>query len=145
MIKDTYSQHGSHSFNSALLQLFLENRLRRQLPKTAGSILYSMHWKTQVTPAGRQLCRLVASGHHIKDKECILLAPWPTPTARDGRTLEGGKDRPRRKGSPSLIHLVLTSFSVDTTKESAQLHPEFIRWLMGYPRHHLLMAPTEMP
>lgn len=56
----------------------------RLMEKTrqSGSTLYSMTWKEHTTPAGRSLCRLVASGRPISDSGSGLLG-WPTPNATD--------------------------------------------------------------
>lgn len=63
----------------------LESRLRRRLDG-AGSTLFSLIWKTKVTPAGRPYCQLVASARRTSDSDC---GSWPTPNAgpqNDGDT-----------------------------------------------------------
>jgi hypothetical protein len=55
---------------------------------------------------------------------------WPTPTARDGRTLKGGWDR-KRQGGKSLAQTML-----DAGHSSGRLNPTWVEWLMGFPAKH---------
>jgi len=71
---------GSSSSASAALQLSLASRLRADLAGR-GSILYSLTWKEQVTPAQRRICRLAASALRTVDSGC---SSWPTPTVSTG-------------------------------------------------------------
>ena len=68
---------GPTSSASAALQSFLESRLRA---KTAslGSTLYTLTWKTRVTPSGRAIFALRASARRTSDSGC---GSWPTPNA----------------------------------------------------------------
>ena len=76
-ISVTYGLHGSGSLASARLTSSLANRLR---PKTdwLGSTLFSLTWKERVTPAGRRIPALRASGRRTSGAGCTS---WPTPQA----------------------------------------------------------------
>lgn len=79
----TLRPFGSISSVSANLQFCLENRLKRRLG-TDGSTIYSMHWKTKATPAGRRFCQLVASARRISASDCSSeRSGWTTPQAHD--------------------------------------------------------------
>lgn len=58
----------------------------------------------------------------------IKLALLPTPTAREGRTLKGARDRPNRVGGPSLAQVMLSA-----GWNQGFLNPSFVEWMMGYP------------
>lgn len=63
-----------------------------------GSILYAMTWNERRTPSGRLIPRLAASARGTFVTDCIGLAGWPTPQARDSRsgcaeTRAGNPDR----------------------------------------------------
>ena len=62
------------------LQSCLVNRLKARLDGH-GSTLFSLTWKTVVTPAGRRLSLLRASAHPKSDTGLI---GWPTTRSRDG-------------------------------------------------------------
>ena len=81
--KDTLPQCGSNWSNPSGLLTSLVSRLQPQSKKTTGSTIYSMNWKTKVTPQGRQYYQLVASGRRTFDKDCGLLHGWPTTQSRD--------------------------------------------------------------
>lgn len=49
-----------------------------------GSTLYTLTWKDRVTPSGRLICALRASGRHISDNGSGLWG-WPTASASDTR------------------------------------------------------------
>ncbi len=117
---DISHQHGSTSLTSADLQASLESRLRRLLPKTGGSILYSMHWKEQVTPAGRRLSRLVASVRRTSGKDFgLLLAGWPTAKVQDTRHSPQNADNNLQRGHQMhLPHLAgLAGWPTATTRD----------------------------
>ena len=71
---------GSTSSASAALTLSLVSRLKQRLT-TDGSTLFNLTWKQKVTPAGRLVSRLAASGRRTSDKDFGL---WQTPKALDG-------------------------------------------------------------
>ena len=70
---------GSISSASAALELSLVSKLKQRL-STDGSILFKLTWKEKVTPAGRLVCRLAASGHRTSDSDS---GSWPTPQTMD--------------------------------------------------------------
>ena len=57
----TSGRYGIASSASAALQSSLVSRLKQRLA-TAGSMLYRLTWKESVTPSGRSVCLLRASG-----------------------------------------------------------------------------------
>ena len=71
---------GSISSASADLTLSLVSRLKQRLT-TDGLTLFSLTWREKVTPAGRLVSRLAASGRRTLDKDFGL---WQTPKALDG-------------------------------------------------------------
>ena len=71
---------GSTSSASAALTLSLVNRLKQRLT-TDGSTLFNLTWREKVTPAGRLVYRLAASGRRTSDSDSGL---WQTPKALDG-------------------------------------------------------------
>jgi hypothetical protein len=75
LILGTSGLNGSGLSESVALQSFLASRLPA-LTASNGSILFRLTWKTRVTPSGRQICALRASGHRTSDKDCTS---WPTP------------------------------------------------------------------
>ena len=75
----TYGPRGSISSSSADLQSSLVSRLKQQLT-TSGSTLFRMTWKEKVTPSGRLVCLLRASGHRTSGNDC---GSWPTPLVND--------------------------------------------------------------
>lgn len=77
---DIFGRHGSRSSGSAALQSSLESRLRARLA-SSGSTLFSLTWRDAVTPSGRRICALRASGRHTSDSGCTS---WPTPTVSRG-------------------------------------------------------------
>lgn len=84
MTRGTSGPNGSGSSESADLQSFLASKLRG-LMASDGSILFSLIWKARVTPAGRLICALRASGRRISGSDCTS---WPTAKASDG---QGGR------------------------------------------------------
>ena len=70
---------GSISSASADLTLSLVSKLKQRLT-TDGSTLFSLTWREKVTPAGRLVYRLAASGRRTSDSDFGL---WPTTTVTD--------------------------------------------------------------
>jgi len=102
---------GSTSSASAALQLSLANRLKQRLT-TDGSTLFNLTWREKVTPAGRLVSLLRASGRRTSDKDS---GSWPTPKAseanKDSRTEQGALNEVMRNKGPSLSSVtVLTSW-----------------------------------
>lgn len=81
----------SSSSASAALQSSLESRLRHLLAGR-GSTLYRLTWKVQVTPSGRPIFALLASGHRTSDSGSTS-SPWPTPTVADSERASEGFSR----------------------------------------------------
>ncbi len=84
---DTFGQNYSISLKSACLQLYLENRLARQLD-TTGLMIYRLTWRVKTTPRGWSYCQLVASAPRTKGTGCTS---WVTPSARDYKDTPGMK------------------------------------------------------
>ncbi len=78
---DIFGQHGSHSSESVALQRSLESRLR-VLTDSRGSTLFTLTWKDAVTPSGRRICALRASGRRTSDS---VSTSWPTPVVNDAK------------------------------------------------------------
>jgi hypothetical protein len=107
----TYGRHSTGSSASESLMLSLVSRLR---VRTAllGSTLFNLTWKQRVTPSGRSICALRASGRRTFGNDCTS---WPTPKAseaeKDSRTLDGALTEVARGKGPSLSATVqLTSW-----------------------------------
>ena len=108
-ISVTYGLHGSGSLESAALTQSLASRLRARTD-WLGSTLFSPTWKERVTPSGRRIPALRASGRRTSGSGCTS---WPSPNTPNGgrstdpekmdatgRTLDG------RKHTASLEHAV---------------------------------------
>lgn len=110
---------------SASLQSCLESKLRAKLVST-GSTLYTLTWKTRVTPSGRQICARRASVPRTRDKDSIS---WVTPNARDYRDLSTtrGYLAQRKRHSPSVATRLL-----ELGGNWKQV-PQAYRALMGFP------------
>src|SRR6516164_8583752 len=76
-ISVTYGPHGSGSFWSAVLTQSLASRLRAKTD-SLGSTLFRLTWKERVTPSGRVIPALRASGHRTSGSDSTS---WPTPNA----------------------------------------------------------------
>lgn len=134
-MKGIYGPRCTGSSNSAALQSLLANRLSRRLPK-GGCALYEMTWKVLTMPWGLPVCQLAVSTRRTNACGCT---GYPTLTARDSRTLKGGRDRPGKKGGPSLIQYLLNMGFV-----SGRLNHRKAGWLMGYPEIWSQCAVTAM-
>ena len=76
----TYGRHGSGSSESAALSLSLANRLQAKT-RYLGSTMFQLTWKQRVTPSGRSIPALRASGRRISGSDCTS---WPSPTTPSG-------------------------------------------------------------
>ena len=85
-ISVTYGPHGSGSFWSAVLTQSLASRLRAKTD-LLGSTLFRLTWKERVTPSGRVIPALRATGRRTSGNDSILLH-WPTPQEHD-KTVHG--------------------------------------------------------
>jgi len=74
-ISATFGLHGSGSLASAGLTQSLASRLRARTD-LLGSILFRLTWKERVTPSGRRIPALRASGRRTSGSGCTS---WPTP------------------------------------------------------------------
>ena len=83
----TYGRSGFLSSASAELALCLANRLR-VMTDSLGSTMFRLIWKTRVTPSGRLIPALRASGHRTSGKDST---GWPTPDCNDNNTRPNGK------------------------------------------------------
>lgn len=69
---------------SAILQSFLESKLRQNLAGT-GSALYGLTWKRWDMQSGQQICALRASVRRTSDSAFTgVPCGWPTPTSNNG-------------------------------------------------------------
>ncbi len=84
LMSGTYGPHSIISSRSADLTLYLVNKLKARL-NTDGSILFKLTWKEKVTPSGRLVSILRASGGKTS---VPAFTSWPTPTTRDHK--DGG-------------------------------------------------------
>ena len=91
-----FGRRGSTSSASAALQSSMASRLQAAMAST-GSTLFKLTWKARVTPAGRPICALRASGLRTSDSGS---GSWPTPMAgtpaRNGNNPAGNTDSSRR-------------------------------------------------
>ncbi len=83
---------GSGSSSSAVLQSSWVSRLKRRFDM-AGLTLFKMTWKEKVTPSGRSVSLLRASGHRTSGSDC---GSWPSPKVQNGNGAglhgDGGMD-----------------------------------------------------
>src|SRR2546425_11247248 len=90
---------GSGSSRSVALTLSLASRLRQQTD-LLGSTLFRLTWKRRITPSGRQIYALRASGHRTSGNACTS---WPTPDAsraNDGESVESFEARNHKRTEP---------------------------------------------
>ena len=99
LMSDICSPRGSTSSASANLRSSLESRLRAQLA-SGGSTLFKLTWKTRITPSGRQICALRASGHRTSGSGST---GWPSPVVNDSK----GSDYAYANGDHNRISLKL--------------------------------------
>ena len=69
---------------------------------------------------------------------------WPTPSSRDGKGgYRGGRVRNGKISRDTLD--VAVQHEENHGKQSGQLNPEWVAWLMGYPIEWLNCVDSEMP
>ena len=151
----TSGLYGSSSYESAALQLSLESKLAQQLPMD-GWMKSRMTWKKKVTPLGRQYCQLAVSVRRTSETDCGL---WPTPEAKNHCGYQKQKDGSKiyRLGAKEIMPAmwptprafcykdaktdrgksnlgeIVNSFNA-LTESKGSLNPEFVYWLMGFPK-----------
>jgi len=113
---DIFGPPSEDSSPSAVLAWSLASRLR---PRTDsfGSTLFTLSWKLRVTPSGRSIYALRASGRRTSDSDC---SSWPTTQSRDGS--HGGGQAARamgetRHGSNLDDFAMLASWPTPTTRD----------------------------
>jgi len=111
LMTDISGLSGSISSASAALALSLVNRLKQRLT-TDGSTLFNLTWREKVTPAGRLVYRLAASGRRTSDNDS---GSWQTPKA-----LDGVFSTPRTTGRPMhrATHLQTQTIALLTNADS---------------------------
>lgn len=107
-ISVTYGPHGSGSSASYALSMSLASRLRA-VTDWLGSTLFRLTWKERVTPSGRRIPALRASGRRTSGSGCTS---WPTPNKEEPEeTVEHWENRRAKKKAqnPKLgdLHLKL--------------------------------------
>jgi len=87
MTSGTYGPTGTTSSASAALQSSLASRLQARTA-SVGSTLYTLTWKERVTPSGRSISALRASGRRtsVKDSGSSEKTGWPTPVQQDSQS-----------------------------------------------------------
>jgi len=90
----TSGQPGLGSSRSAALSRSLVSRLKLR-SATAGSTLFKLTWKEKVTPSGRLVCLLRASGRRISEQD---FGSWPTPRSEDSECAGA------HRGAPDGMH-----------------------------------------
>ena len=86
----TYGPHGSGSSESYTLSMSLASRLRAKTD-LLGSTLFRLTWKERVTPSGRVIPALRASGHRTSVSD---FTSWQTPKTPSG----GGQEERKTDG-----------------------------------------------
>ena len=146
----TSGQSSFGSLRSAVLQRFLESRLRVLL-EGHGSMEYSQDWKVKTTPAGRRLLVHTAS---VRRTSATEFSGWRTPqecNAKQGpksaefflKCVETGQSQINLTDQAKHSGQAQSASHVSTEKRGA-LAPELCRWLMGFPREWEKSAPSEM-
>jgi len=138
---DISGPSGLLSSGSAGLQSSLESRLKARLPG-CGLTLFTLTWKAQSTPSGREYFLLRASAPR---SDATGLGSWQTPTTRDGKG-ESGKGNRTKRGRPGKPHVAnLCDQLVDLGRRDLVRSSSFRAHLMGYPTCWEDAAPTAMP
>lgn len=126
---------GSTLSASAGLTLSLVNRLKQRLT-TDGSTLFKLTWREKVTPAGRLVYRLAASGRRTSDSDS---GSWPTPLLGDAHLSSSPQAAMRRiaEGKPTVSRIAaLTSWVSPRAQDGERggSMSEALKWAAGAPR-----------
>lgn len=106
----TYGRTSTTSLKSAVLQLYLANKLQAATA-SVGSTLYNLTWKVRYTPSQRPIFALRGSVRRTSDKDSIslldLLTGWQTPTTtniseRSNDAMESRMEKRLATGRTSL-------------------------------------------
>jgi len=151
---------------SANLQWCLGSKLQARMAGN-GSPLYALIWSQWDMQSGPPICRLRASALRTSDSDCggwptprandaekrgniandprnglpAAVRTYPTPIARDSRTIAGAKRAPNAIGTEPLVTVVAEMEGANI----GGLNPLWVAWLMGFPQEHISCAPTETP
>lgn len=128
------------SLKSIALQTCLESRLRRRTGLT-GSTMYSLTWKHQTTPAGRQISRLAASALTKSGSESGGTR-LPTPRASMGKHMIAWCRAERGEHRSQLEDFLACMWLADGGLREIGLNvcPLLCGTLMGYPPSWLASA-----
>lgn len=98
MTSGTYGHTGITSSASAVLATSLASRSQARTA-LVGSTLYNLTWKERVTPSGRRIAALRASGRRTSDKGSTSPEQqgWRTPTAQSPNSLRGQGQEPEKR------------------------------------------------
>lgn len=103
----TYGRSGSGSSASAALSLSLASRLQART-LLLGSTMFQLTWKARVTPSGRSIPALRASG---RPTSASAFTSWPTPA-----TADTGVSETARQGGENLS--VIASWATPRAEDS---------------------------
>lgn len=132
----------SRLFPSAIHQSSLANRLQAKLP-WSGLTGYSMNWKTKVTPAGRQICALVALGRPTSGSVFFGL---PTPAASEHRDWSRPEILKRLdRGGRVARRICSMSSKALLNQGPVGLNPCFALKMMGFPPEWSVAMLPETP
>jgi hypothetical protein len=111
----TYGLRSSVSSASAALQQSLASRLQERLA-SRGSTMFTLTWKSQVTPLRRRICRLAASALRTDGSGS---SGWPTPQVFDSTNCPSGNlEKRKNKGGCSNLREYATLTAWPTARAS---------------------------
>lgn len=113
----TSGLHGSGSLASAALSQSLANRLQAKT-RLLGSTLFRLTWKERVTPSGRWIPALRASGRRTSANACTSLATPAATRPNDGESIESWMTRPDPFAMPLSIVAQLAAWPTPNCMDS---------------------------